>query len=215
MKDSLAGTTIKAPASYSMKSGPTMLSGTLTPNSSYNGNSDPNLIVTTGSKMAPNTVNRVVFSINVIPDTVTVFKNTAIGSAFGSSTIAVRDSSNNGNNPDVNGNGIWNEPSDNVPTVLVIDKFLVPEVFTPNGDGTNDFFVIKGIQKTENTLTVFNRWGNKVYKMDNYDNTWNGMPNVSGTLGNQKLPQGTYYYILEFKGETNLKTTNGFVVLQY
>lgn len=215
LKDSLAGTTIKAPASYSMKSGPTMLSGTLTPNSSYNGNSDPNLIVSTGSKMAPNTVNKVVFTINVMPDTVTVISNSAFGSAVGTSTIPVTDFSNDGNNPDVNGNGVWNEPSDNVPTVLVIDKFLVPEVFTPNGDGVNDFFVIKGIQKTENTLTIYNRWGNKVYKMDNYDNTWNGMPNVSGTLGNQKLPQGTYYYILEFKGETNLKTTNGFVVLQY
>ncbi|MBK7666110.1 MAG: gliding motility-associated C-terminal domain-containing protein [Sphingobacteriaceae bacterium] len=215
LKDSLAGTTIKNPASYSIKSGPSMLSGTLTANSAFNGNSDPNLIVTAGSKMAPNTVNKVVFSINVIPDTVTVIRNTAIGSAFGSSTVAVRDSSNNGNNPDVNGNGVWNEPSDNVPTVLIIDKFLVPEVFTPNGDGVNDFFVIKGIQKTENTLTIYNRWGNKVYKMDNYDNTWGGMPNVSGTLGNQKLPQGTYYYILEFKGETSLKTVNGFVVLQY
>ncbi|MBP7808227.1 MAG: gliding motility-associated C-terminal domain-containing protein [Bacteroidia bacterium] len=215
LKDSLAGTTIKNPASYSMKSGPSMLSGTLTANSAFNGNSDPNLIVTAGSKMAPNTVNKVVFSINVIPDTVTIIKNTAIGSAFGTSTVAVRDSSNNGNNPDINGNGVWNEPSDNVPTVLIIDKFLVPEVFTPNGDGVNDFFVIKGIQKTENTLTIYNRWGNKVYKMDNYDNTWGGMPNVSGTLGNQKLPQGTYYYILEFKGETSLKTVNGFVVLQY
>jgi gliding motility-associated-like protein len=165
--------------------------------------------------MAPGTVNSVVFTINVIPDTCTVISNFAFGSAVGTSTTPVIDFSNDGTNPDVNGNGIWNEPSDNIPTVLIIDKFLIPEVFTPNGDGVNDFFVIKGIQKTENTLTIYNRWGNKVYKMDNYDNTWNGMPNVTGTLGNQKLPQGTYYYILEFKGETNLKTTNGFVVLQY
>ncbi len=215
LKDSLAGTTIKLPASYSMKSGPTMLSGTLTPNSAFNGNSDPNLIVTTGSKMAPNTMNSVVFTINVLPDTVTVISNSAYGSAVGTSTTPVFDISNDGTNPDINGNGIWNEASDNIPTVLIIDKFLVPEVFTPNGDGVNDFFVIKGIQKTQNTLTIYNRWGNKVYKMDDYDNTWNGMPNVTGTLGNQKLPQGTYYYILEFKGETNLKTVNGFVVLQY
>jgi gliding motility-associated-like protein len=215
LKDSLAGTTIKSPASYSMKNGPTMLSGTLTPNSSYNGNSDPNLIVTAGSKIAPNTVNSVVFTINVMPDTVSVISNSAFGSAIGTSTTPLVDISNDGDNPDVNGNGVWNEPSDNIPTVLHIDKFFIPEVFTPNGDGVNDFFVIKGIQKTENTLTIYNRWGNKVYKADNYDNTWNGMPNVTGTLGNQKLPQGTYYYILEFKGDTNLKTVNGFVVLQY
>jgi gliding motility-associated-like protein/uncharacterized repeat protein (TIGR01451 family) len=222
LKDSLAGTTIKLPASYTLKSGPTT-SGFLMANSSYNGNSDPNLVVTATSKIAPNTIESVVFTINVMPDTVTVISNTAFGSAMGSNSVTVRDTSNNGNNPDTNSNGIWNEAADNVPTILVLpdQTFFIPEAFTPNGDGKNDFFVIKGITGTENTLTIYNRWGNIVYKMDNYDNTWEGMPNVGGTLGNSKLPQGTYYYILEFKGdirqhgETEIKTTNGFVVLQY
>jgi gliding motility-associated-like protein len=75
--------------------------------------------------------------------------------------------------------------------------------------------VIKGLPlNVDNVLTVFNRWGNKVYQKSNYDNTWNGNPNVNGTLGTEKLPPGTYYYIIEFKGG-DLKTTNGFVVLQY
>ena len=204
-----------------MKSGPTA-NGLLTANASYNGNSDPNLTVPASSKIGPNSVYNVIFTINVFPDTVTIISNSATGSAVGTGSVTVRDTSNNGNNPDTNGNGVWNEPADNVPTVLIIEDqtYLIPEVFTPNDDGKNDLFVIKGIKGTENTLTVYNRWGNKVYKMENYDNTWNGMPNVGGTLGNQKLPQGTYYYILEFKGDqkkgkNEYKTTNGFVVLQY
>jgi hypothetical protein len=74
--------------------------------------------------------------------------------------------------------------------------------------------VIKGLTGVENTFTVYNRWGNKVYSKNNYDNTWAGYPNVAGTLGNEKLPPGTYYYILELKsGE--VKTMNGFIVIQY
>jgi gliding motility-associated-like protein len=88
-------------------------------------------------------------------------------------------------------------------------------VFTPNGDGKNDFFVIKGITGRVVKLTVFNRWGNLVYEVNAYDNTWNGTPNVSALIiGNSKLPQGTYFFIAEFEdGKT--KTINGYVVLQY
>lgn len=215
VKDSLFGTTIKNPATYTMKSGPTA-SGSLTANSAYNGNSDANLIIPASSVMAPGTTSNIIFTINVFPDTVTVISNYAIGSALGSNSVAVSDTSNSGNNPDTNSNGVWNEPVDNKPTVLIIEdtELFIPEGFTPDDDGKNDLFVIKGLKGKEATLTVFNRWGNKVYVKENYDNTWNGTPNVNGTLGNQKLPQGTYYYILEFKNG-DIKPVNGFVVLQY
>ena len=79
----------------------------------------------------------------------------------------------------------------------------------------NDLFVIKGIEGRTVKITVFNRWGNKVYENEAYDNTWNGTPNVSGLIiGNNKLPQGTYYYIVEFE-DGNDKNINGYVVLQY
>ncbi|MEI8136630.1 MAG: gliding motility-associated C-terminal domain-containing protein, partial [Bacteroidota bacterium] len=216
VKDSLFAKTIKYPAKYTMKSGP-ITSGSLTANSSFNGNNDINLLLPGSSIMPPGNVNTIIFTINVNPDTVTLFKNSAFGSSIGSNSIKVSDTSNAGNNPDVNGNGIWNEASDNLPTVVVIPNtdFFIPEGFTPNGDNKNDLFVIKGLPiDVDNVLTVFNRWGNKVYTKSNYDNTWNGTPNVNGTLGTEKLPQGTYYFILEFKGG-EIKTTNGFLVLQY
>ena len=88
---------------------------------------------------------------------------------------------------------------------------------TPEGvsDTKNDVWVIKGLPiGIDNTVTVFNRWGNKVYEKINYDNSWNGFPNVGGTLGNEKLPHGTYYYIIEFK-TGDIKPLNGFVIIQY
>jgi gliding motility-associated-like protein/uncharacterized repeat protein (TIGR01451 family) len=216
VKDSLFGTTIKNPATYTIKNGPAT-TGSLTANGSYNGNSDPNLVIGASSVMPPNTVNTIVFTINVFPDTVTVISNYATGRAIGkTNTVTVSDTSNTGNNPDTDNNGVCNEPVDNKPTVLKIEnsELFVPEGFTPDGDGKNDFFVIKGLNGKECALTIFNRWGNKVYFKDNYDNTWNGTPNSGGTLGTQKLPQGTYYYILEFKN-SDLKPMNGFIVLQY
>jgi hypothetical protein len=53
-----------------------------------------------------------------------------------------------------------------------------------------------------------------VYYHSNYNNLWDGYPNIAGTLGKDKLPQGTYYFILEFKGTTQ-KPITGFVVLEY
>jgi gliding motility-associated-like protein len=84
---------------------------------------------------------------------------------------------------------------------------FVPNTFTPNGDGDNDFFVVVGLENYPNaTVEVFNRWGNIVYSGDPYRNEWNGNSNAG-----QPLPVGTYYYILDLKdGNPGL---SGFVVL--
>ena len=89
----------------------------------------------------------------------------------------------------------------------------MPNGFSPDGDGKNDVWFIKGLPK-ENTVTIYNRWGNKVYQKSEYDNTWAGYPNVAGTLGTNRLSQGTYYYIIEFK-DGSIKPLNGFVVINY
>ncbi|MCW3078235.1 MAG: conserved repeat domain protein [Bacteroidetes bacterium] len=216
VKDSLFNNTIKFPATYNMRTAP-LAGGSLTGNPAYNGNTDINLLSPALSKLAPGSVNSIVFTINVSPDTLTLVKNSAFGRAFNTTGITVSDTSNSGSNPDTNGNGVWNEAADNVPTILSIPNtsLFIPGGFSPDGDGKNDFFVIKGLSSViDNSFTVYNRWGTKVYSKNNYDNTWNGYPNVSGTLGNEKLPQGTYYYILEFKnGDT--KPMNGFIVIQY
>lgn len=70
--------------------------------------------------------------------------------------------------------------------------FQIPNVFTPNGDGKNDAFVIQGLELFEKKkLRVFNRHGFEVYQSENYRNDWNG----------QGLGLGTYFYILELERE--------------
>ncbi len=67
----------------------------------------------------------------------------------------------------------------------------IPNTFTPNNDGRNDFFQILGIEQFPNNhLSVFNRWGNLVYEKDKYDNTWNGDNYKSG----DPLPDGAYFF---------------------
>lgn len=88
--------------------------------------------------------------------------------------------------------------------VMVSDsKFFIPDAFSPNGDGINDYFEIVGIQWYEgNSIEIFNRWGNKVYQAKNYGIStspqfWNGKSNTGVRLGNEELPTGTYFYILD------------------
>lgn len=71
---------------------------------------------------------------------------------------------------------------------------LIPNLFTPNGDGTNDVFEIRGIENfAENDIIIVNRWGNEVFKQTNYRNTWAG----------QGLNDGTYFYVLRVKENQN------------
>jgi large repetitive protein len=78
--------------------------------------------------------------------------------------------------------------------------------FSPNGDGINDVFQIDNVQyHPDNTLTVFNRWGNTVYLKNGYNNTW------KGTYNDNPLPDGTYFYLLEIKGE---KVKSGYVEIR-
>ncbi|MEM9920037.1 MAG: gliding motility-associated C-terminal domain-containing protein [Bacteroidota bacterium] len=66
--------------------------------------------------------------------------------------------------------------------------------FSPNNDGTNDTFVIEGLQDyPDHRVSVFNRWGNQVYTVNNYDND-NGW---DGTFNGINLPDGTYFYTIE------------------
>ncbi len=71
------------------------------------------------------------------------------------------------------------------------DALFIPQAITPNGDGKNDLFEIKNINRFPyNRLYVYNRWEHEVYSKKGYNNTWDG------TLNNKPLPDGTYYYLL-------------------
>jgi len=79
------------------------------------------------------------------------------------------------------------------------DNFNIPEGFSPNGDGINDFFVIRAINRyPNNSIVIFNRWGNKVFEAKPYQNTWNGKTTKGFHLGEDELPSGTYFYIFDF-----------------
>ncbi|NNE30734.1 MAG: DUF11 domain-containing protein, partial [Winogradskyella sp.] len=71
--------------------------------------------------------------------------------------------------------------------------------FSPDGNGINDTFVIDCIERfPNNTLEVFNRWGNKVYTKKGYLNDWEGISNGRSVVNqSEELPVGTYYYVLD------------------
>ncbi len=81
---------------------------------------------------------------------------------------------------------------------------FAPQGISPNGDGQNDVLIIPGIMgKGNNTLTIYNRWGNIVYQKDNYQNDWGGQTDRAFTMtaDDHLLPDGTYYYVIDFKGK--------------
>lgn len=70
----------------------------------------------------------------------------------------------------------------------------LPNVITANGDGINDFFIIDEAPIFKNNrLTITNRWGNIVFEMDTYDNTFNGYD----------LSDGTYFYVFIYDTRSN------------
>ncbi len=75
---------------------------------------------------------------------------------------------------------------------------VLPNGFTPNGDGFNDVYVIKGIQGyPNNKVIIWNRWGSLVYSKVTYTNDWTGISNDGNVL-----PDGTYYIVVEFNDST-------------
>lgn len=102
----------------------------------------------------------------------------------------------------------FHQPSskDGVP---VIADFHIPEGFSPNDDETNDFFFIRGIDKyPNNSIEIFNRWGDKVYEARPYINLWDGTTKMGISIGGDDLPVGTYFYIFDFgNGSKKIKGT--------
>jgi len=70
-------------------------------------------------------------------------------------------------------------------------EFIFPDAFSPNNDGYNDKFVIIHNNSLRINFEVYNRWGNSVYKNEDYQNDWDGK-GTANFLG-RDLPDGTYY----------------------
>ncbi len=85
----------------------------------------------------------------------------------------------------------------------------MPSGFSPNLDGSNDYFVIKGVEAyPRNEITVFNRWGNIVYQKANYSNEWEGK-----NQGGEPLPDATYFVVFTAFGNEDI-TLKGYVDLR-
>ncbi len=90
--------------------------------------------------------------------------------------------------------------------MIVVDTSFVavPNVFTPNGDGTNDLFVVKFWSMKNIKIQIFNRWGKRIHFWENSDirgfedtyteTVWDGR------LGGRYASPGVYYYIVEGRG---------------
>ncbi|MEY4273786.1 MAG: hypothetical protein RL638_734, partial [Bacteroidota bacterium] len=100
---------------------------------------------------------------------------------------------------DLNYGALLDCDKDGIPNRLDKDQCdtFTTQGFSPNGDGKNDTFIIPGIlSRQPNRLTIMSRSGAVVYDVENYKNDWAG----KGQNG-QDLPDGTYYYVLDFYGK--------------
>ncbi len=68
---------------------------------------------------------------------------------------------------------------------------VIPNIFTPNGDGINDFWVISILRPQYFKLDVYNRWGRTVYESDKVNHAWDGTNFRNG----EPCPDGVYFYI--------------------
>ena len=76
----------------------------------------------------------------------------------------------------------------------------IPNVFTPNGDGFNDFFSAETIGISQMDGVIFNRWGEEVYKWEGPNGGWDGRTFPAGVA----CAEGTYFYVIKaitFSGE--------------
>jgi len=111
----------------------------------------------------------------------------------------------------VSNNGCTSATSTIIVTVTncVIVDFFVPEGFSPNGDGINDVFFIRGIDAyPANNFTIFNRWGDKVFEASPYQNTWSGKAQKGITVGGDELPVGIYFYVLDLGDNSKILKRN-------
>ncbi|WP_316739680.1 gliding motility-associated C-terminal domain-containing protein [Pedobacter aquatilis] len=92
--------------------------------------------------------------------------------------------------------------SQNATDLVIANNFL-----TPNGDGKNDFFVVKGLEKyLSNKITIVDRAGRVIYSAVNYQNDWDGYFN------GRPLAEDTYYYLIDLE---NAGTAKGFISIIY
>jgi gliding motility-associated-like protein len=91
--------------------------------------------------------------------------------------------------------------------IISVRNLIVPTLITPNMDGKNDYFILKGSEAVgKMEIIIFDRRGVQVYKNSNYDNSWNGVD-----YNGRPLSDDTYFYIVK---TDNGPTAKGYVVIR-
>ncbi|HMN06828.1 MAG TPA: gliding motility-associated C-terminal domain-containing protein [Flavobacteriales bacterium] len=94
--------------------------------------------------------------------------------------------------------------------VLPTDTLVIPNVFTPNGDGLNDVFRVSGGGLTTLDVQIFNRWGQLVARLERVNQVWDGRSPTG-----EVLSDGTYFYTLQAQdGDGKTYDLSGTVTLR-
>ena len=103
-----------------------------------------------------------------------------------------------------------NEGTDDCGVNCDPERIAVAEAFTPNGDGINDGWVIKGIENYPNSVVkVYNRWGHEVYSEVGYQNDWGAIYKDNS----KKVPPGSYYYVINLSNGS--APQDGWIFINY
>ncbi len=109
---------------------------------------------------------------------------------------------------------VFGECTQQVLEIDVIGDIEIYNGVSPNSDDQNDIFLIRYIDllpdTQENKVTIYNRWGSKVFEVSNYNNSTNVFRGLNDSGG--ELPSGTYFYKIEF--ESGRKSENGYLTLK-
>jgi len=174
-------------------------------NAAYTGRGADTTLLRAGNQLLPAARASLWITIRLAVDqaqTLT-FTNQALAWATDLNGTICRDQSTSGVEADPDRN---QDPTDNSePTRVTIHSLppgeattalFIPEGFSPNNDGINDRFVIQQVPPGVSIrLDVYNRWGQLVYRQNDYKNDWDGTANQgSAATARQGLPDGTYYY---------------------
>jgi len=79
--------------------------------------------------------------------------------------------------------------------VTPVFTLYIPNAFTPDGNGNNDFFMPKGVEISEFNMMIFDRWGELIFQSNNLEIGWDGRANN----GDKIAQQGVYVYKIEVR----------------
>ncbi|HTA62613.1 MAG TPA: gliding motility-associated C-terminal domain-containing protein [Bacteroidia bacterium] len=99
------------------------------------------------------------------------------------------------------------------PVVITVTEhyvMIIPNVFTPNGDGINDNFMVKSEGVSTFSMDIFDRWGLKMFSSTSVNSAWDGK-----TIGGKEVPDDTYFYVIKATSSKTNETQEykGFITL--